>query len=138
MGCAKKKMAKGGMPDGFFFDIHAREDDKLLGFVGLWGPEWTHGDTIVSIGLGEPEYWGKGYGTEAMHLVLQYAFTELNLHRVTLFVFEYNARGIRSYEKAGFKHEGRIRQLMLRDGDRRDVLIMGVLREEWLAENANR
>jgi RimJ/RimL family protein N-acetyltransferase len=66
-----------------------------------------------------------------MNLILQYAFTELNLRRVTLDVFEYNPRAIRSYEKAGFRHEGRLRGAILREGKRWDMLFMGILREDW-------
>ena len=60
---------------------------------------------------------------------------EMNLRRVSLNVFEYNPRGIRSYEKAGFRHEGRQRQYLNRDGRRWDIVYMGILREEWMAEN---
>jgi RimJ/RimL family protein N-acetyltransferase len=60
---------------------------------------------------------------------------ELNLHRVTLDVFEYNPRAIRSYEKAGFRHEGRQRQALVRNGKRWDLLEMGILCEEWLKLN---
>ncbi len=63
--------------------------------------------------------------------MLNYAFTELNLTRVTLFMFEYNLRALRSYEKAGFKLEGRIRGAMQRDGQRYNWLVMGVLKDEW-------
>jgi RimJ/RimL family protein N-acetyltransferase len=69
--------------------------------------------------------------------MLRYAFCELNLHRVSLTVFEYNPRGIHSYEKCGFKHEGCIRELILRDGKRWDVLHMGILRQEWQAANGS-
>ena len=115
----------------FFFVIHTLESDHLLGFVSLFGIDWNHGNSWVGIGLGERECWGKGYGTDAMQVVLRYAFTELNLHRVTLGVFEYNPRAIRSYEKAGFVHEGRVRKELLKDGQRWDALEMGILRDEW-------
>jgi RimJ/RimL family protein N-acetyltransferase len=115
----------------FLFIIHALDSDQLIGFVALFGIDWNHGNAWVGIGLGEREYWGKGYGTDAMRTILKYAFTELNLHRVTLGVFEYNPRAIRSYEKAGFTHEGRVRQVLLKDGQRWDAFEMGVLREEW-------
>ena len=128
-----EKMAQGGLPDGFFFNIRALPEDRFIGFVGLWGLDWPNGDSVVSIGLGEPGYWGKGYGTEAMQLTLRYAFTELNLNRVTLYVFDYNARAIRSYQKAGFQLEGCIKGLIQRDGQRSDVNSMGVLRQDWLA-----
>ncbi len=113
------------------FILRTLDDDRVIGFVGLDGILWSHGDTWVGIGLGEREYWGKGYGTDAMRLILRYAFNELNLHRVTLGVFEYNSRAIHSYEKAGFKHEGRQRGFLQREGRRWDLLIMGVLKNEW-------
>ena len=67
-----------------------------------------------------------------MKLCLQYAFMELGAQRVSLGLFEYNARALKSYEKAGFKLEGRMRQEMMREGKRTDTLWMGVLRDEWL------
>jgi RimJ/RimL family protein N-acetyltransferase len=118
-------------PKEYFFQVRELTEDKLIGFVGLF-PNWAHGNAWVGIGLGEREYWGKGYGTDAMRLALRYAFMELNLHRVTLDVFEYNPRAIRSYEKAGFRPEGRQRQALIRNGKRWDLLEMGILREEWL------
>jgi len=120
-------------PEGYFFNIRARDGDKLIGFFGLWDIQVNHIDTIISIGIGEPDYWGKGYGTDAMRLALRYAFTELNLHRVSLFVFAFNTRAIQSYYKAGFKLEGRMRGAMLRGGERHDIVAMGILREEWEA-----
>lgn len=122
-------------PEEYFFQVRALDGDRLIGFVGLF-PIWAHQNAWVGIGLGEREYWGKGYGTDAMRLALRYAFTELNLYRVTLNVFEYNPRAIRSYEKAGFCHEGRQRQFLNRNGKRWDVLEMGILREEWLRNSS--
>lgn len=120
-------------PEMWLFGIRALEGDQLIGFVDLSGAT-PHGDTFVGIGLGEREYWGQGYGTEAMKLVLRFAFLELGLHRVSLNVFDYNPRGVKSYEKAGFQLEGRVREMILREGQRADVLFMGVLREDWLRQ----
>lgn len=119
-------------PELFLFAIHTLEGDRLIGFIGLDGAQWTHGDTFVFIALGEREFWGKGYGTDAMQIILRYAFTELNLHRVSLDVFEYNPRAIRSYEKAGFQYEGRNRRYLNREGKRWDMIFMGILKEKWL------
>jgi RimJ/RimL family protein N-acetyltransferase len=116
----------------YAFTIRTLDSDRIIGGIGLDGIRWTHRDCFVGIGLGDREFWGKGYGTDAMKIILRYAFTELNLQRVTLDVFEYNQRGVRSYEKAGFIFEGRQRGLILREGRRWDVLFMGILREEWL------
>ncbi len=116
--------------DLLLFFIRTLADDRLIGLVDL-EPIWPHGDGWIGMGLGEREYWGKGYGRDAMRVMLRYAFTELNLHRVSLNVFAYNARAIRSYEKAGFIVEGRARRPMNRDGRRWDVIYMGILQEEW-------
>ena len=112
------------------FSIRRREDDKLLGDIGL-DVMWNNAEAFVGLGIGDRVDWGKGYGTEAMSLILEYAFTEINLRRVSLGVFEYNPRAVRSYEKSGFRHEGRSRQFLLREGKRWDVFFMGILREEW-------
>jgi RimJ/RimL family protein N-acetyltransferase len=115
------------------FTIRALADNLLLGDIGLYViGDWMPRDAFVGLGIGEREYWGRGYGTDAMKVILRYGFTELNLRRVTLNVFEYNPRAIRSYEKVGFQHEGRLRSALLRDGKRWDMLYMGILREEWM------
>ncbi len=119
--------------DSFFLAIQTLDSGVLIGFIGLFDLFQNHGDTLVAIALGERANWGKGYGTDAMRIMLRYAFNELNLRRVGLIVFEYNPRAIRSYEKAGFTPEGRVRERILRDGKRWDFLYMGILREEWLA-----
>ncbi|MDI6694127.1 MAG: GNAT family protein [Anaerolineales bacterium] len=118
----------------FSFSIYPLEGERLIGFVELNVTNWQHGNAWVGIGIGNREDWGKGYGTDAMRLVLRYAFDELGLYRVTLGVFSYNQRAIRSYQKAGFVVEGRERGALSRDGERSDMLVMGILRPEWEAQ----
>ena len=118
-------------PDAIEFVMRTLAEDRPIGSIGLDGIRWSHGDAFVGIGIGERDCWGNGYGTDAMRVILRYAFTELNLHRVSLDVFEYNPRAIRSYEKAGFCVEGRQRQALHRDGRRWDMIYMGILRQEW-------
>ena len=135
---AKNSMEKELKDQGigsYFFSIRRREDDRLIGDIGLDVVNWNASDSFVGLGIGDRNEWGKGYGTEAMNLMLEFAFTEINLRRVTLTVFEYNPRAIRSYEKTGFRHEGRLRQFLTREGRRWDMLYMGILREEWLVIN---
>ena len=132
-----EKMLNERKERNFYFGIRTLEDDRLIGDMALEINLWSHGYTYVGIGLGEREDWGKGYGTDAMRILLRYAFNELNLPRVTLDVFEYNPRAIRSYEKVGFVHEGRVRQLLLREGRRWDLIYMGITRQDWLANQAN-
>lgn len=121
--------------DVFYAMIRTLEEDRYIGFLAFFETFWNHGDAWVAIGLGEAEFWGRGYGSEAMQLALRYAFNELNFHRVTLGVFEYNRRAIRSYQKVGFVEEGRIRGEFLRQGKRWDMIFMGILREEWNNNN---
>jgi len=115
----------------FVFDIHALADDRLLGFIGLGGVNWSHGDSWLFIGIGDRADWSQGCGSDALKLILRYGFAELNLHRVSLTVFEYNGRAMRTYEKAGFVTEGRVRAYLNREGRRWDVIYMGVLRADW-------
>jgi len=122
-------------PAFYFFAIRTLVDDRLVGCAGLDGDAFPNGDAFVGIGIGDREFWGKGYGSDAMKVILRFAFQELNLRRISLDTFEYNPRAIRSYEKVGFVHEGRARKFLLREGRRWDMLFMGILREEWLARS---
>lgn len=122
-------------PREWLFGIRSLEGDQLLGFMDLEGAMFPHGETFVGIGIGKREFWGKGYGTDAMKVILRYAFQELNLRRVSLDTFEYNPRAIGSYENAGFVHEGRARGFLHREGKRWDMIYMGILREEWLTRD---
>jgi RimJ/RimL family protein N-acetyltransferase len=117
----------------FSFNIRTLADDRLIGESNLELPSWPNRDAWVSIGLGLSADWGQGYGTDAMRLLLRYAFTELNLERVSLSTYGYNERAHRSYLKAGFKLEGRQREWLRRDDQRWDMVYMGILRDEWLA-----
>jgi RimJ/RimL family protein N-acetyltransferase len=118
-------------PNDFFFMIRPLDDEQPIGFTGLFDLHWNHGDALVAIALGDRTYWGNGYGTDAMRILLRYAFIELNLRRVTLIVFDYNPRARRSYEKCGFVHEGTVRGVLQREGRRWDWHFMGILRQEW-------
>jgi len=117
--------------DCYFFSIRLRENDRLIGFSCLMDIEANHAEASIRIGIGEPDSWGKGYGTEALRLLLVYAFYELDLQRVNLVVVAGNNRAKQACFKAGFKLEGRMRLAVLREGQRQDILAMGVLREEW-------
>lgn len=127
----EKQNKDGFNPQRYSFSVRTLDGDQHIGFFGLW-VDLIHGEAWVGIGIGEREFWGKGYGTDMMKLCLRYAFTELNVHRVSLGVHEYNPRAYRSYEKAGFRLEGTTRKDIIRDGNRTDSLWMGILREEWL------
>ena len=115
----------------FYFTIRKQEDNYLVVFIRIELMDWNHRTASLQHGIGNAADRGQGFGTQALNLMLHYAFTELNLHRVTLDVFEYNPRAVRSPEKAGFVVEGHERKTLHRDGNYWDVIFMGVLREEW-------
>ncbi|MBX3066476.1 MAG: GNAT family protein [Anaerolineae bacterium] len=116
----------------FNFRLRTVVDDKLIGFAELF-VEWNHQNCWLAIGIGDPEYWGKGYGSEAVTLLVNYAFRELNLYKVCLDLFEYNPRAYAAYLKVGFIEEGRRHEQLLRDGRRWDLILMGITRPQWEA-----
>jgi RimJ/RimL family protein N-acetyltransferase len=85
--------------------------------------------------IGEKDCWGKGYGTAALREVLRRGFAELKLHRIFLHAFADNVRGVRCYEKCGFRHEGRHLQARWKRGEWRDMVSMAILEEEWGARD---
>lgn len=118
--------------NSFVFAVRLLENRQLVGLVELEGILWQHQVAWLSMAIG-PAHQSQGYGSEALQLILEYGFQELNLHRVQLTVFSYNARAIALYERTGFQHEGTSREFLLRDGLRHDMLLYGILRPEWLA-----
>lgn len=115
----------------FIFAIRRVADNELLGIVELDGILWTNQVSGLSIGIGNRAERGKGYGYEAMQLILAFAFDELNLHRITITVFSYNDRAIALYEKLGFQREGTFREFVHRDGQRYDMYLYGLLCHEY-------
>lgn len=105
--------------------------DQPVGVTGFHQINHANRNAHFGITIGDKDAWGMGFGTDATKLMMRYAFESMNLHRVTLLVFEYNERAIRVYEKAGFKKEGILRQENYRKGRYWDTIIMGLLREEW-------
>jgi len=90
-------------------------------------------DRRASLGvvIGEPEHWSKGYGADAIMTLLRFGFHQMNLNRVSLEVFENNERALACYRKCGFQQEGRLRQDRFRHGRYWDMIVMGILREEF-------
>ena len=123
-------------PDFLAMAIHVAETDRLIGTCAFSQLDGDYGSTLYHITIGERDAWGKGYGTEATELMLAHAFNRLSLHRVALTVFEFNERAIRSYEKCGFKPEGRARDAIFRDGRFWDEIHMSILAPEWHARQA--
>ena len=107
------------------------KDGVYLGGIGLHAINWENRNAEVGIVIGKKEHWNKGYGTDAMMTVLDFAFNRMNLHRVSLRVYDFNLRGIKSYEKCGFKKEGILREDLYAHGKYHDTIIMGILKGEF-------
>lgn len=118
-------------PHDFLFAVRRLEDDSLLGLVHLNGILLNQQVGWLAIGLGDSAERGKGYGEEALTLLIDFAFRELNLRRVQLTVFGYNKPAIALYEKLGFQREGAFREFLHRDGQLFDMFLYGLLRREW-------
>jgi len=106
-----------------------------VGNAGLHGIEPVHLAAEFGIFIGEKQYWNQGYGREAARLMLKHGFEDLNLNRIYLHVYETNPRAVRSYEAAGFKREGVLREAVYKNGKYLDVILMSVLHSEWIAAN---
>ena len=127
----EKQIESGFEPERYFFSVHTLDEDKYIGFLGIW-VDLIHSEAWVGLGIGEREFWSKGYGADMMRLCQRYVFSELAMERLSLGLFEYNPRALQSYKKCGFRLEGRTRQDTMREGRHFDSLWMGILREEWL------
>ncbi len=115
----------------FYFTIRAREDDRLIGKALIEYVDWSNGNGYIRLGIGEAESRRRGYGSQALSMLLRYAFGELNLFRVTAVVPAYNEGAIHLFQKFGFMEEVRRRKALFRDGEFWDVIGFGLLNAEW-------
>jgi len=117
--------------DRHWFLIVLKEGDRPIGECGLLRIFTPWRNTDLSIILGEKDCWGQGYGREAIHLLLDWAFGYLNMHRVSLGVVAFNEAALRFYEKVGFKREGVQRDGYYHDHRYHDFVMMSILEDEF-------
>jgi RimJ/RimL family protein N-acetyltransferase len=118
-------------PEALAMAIHERSTGRLVGTCAFSQLDGENGSALYHITIGERDAWGHGYGTEATKLMIDHAFGVLGLHRIALFVFEFNERAIRAYRRCGFTIEGRSRESIWRDGRWWDELAMSILESDW-------
>jgi RimJ/RimL family protein N-acetyltransferase len=116
------------------FSVRLCADDRLIGFVRFIHIDWSIGGARLLLGIVDEKDRGKGYGTEAMQLALNYAFLEMNLYRLSASVLENNDHALAFLRKHDFVDEVRRRQAIYRDGTYWDVVMLGLLRDEWSAK----
>ncbi|MFX0082807.1 MAG: GNAT family N-acetyltransferase [Candidatus Hodarchaeota archaeon] len=112
------------------------KNEKLIGNCSI-DVNWQNRVGTCGIMVGETENQGKGYGTEAMKLLVEYGFNTLNLNRIQLETYDFNIRALKSYKKVGFKEEGTRRKAIFKNGEYHDVIMMGILKDEWPKKDSN-
>jgi len=115
----------------FYFTIRAKADDRLIGKALIHRIEWSNGNGWIRLGIGAGEDRRKGNGSQALGMLLRFAFAELNMYRVSAAVQEYNEAVVALLKKFGFAEEVRRRRALDRDGRRWDLIVFGLLKDEW-------
>jgi [ribosomal protein S5]-alanine N-acetyltransferase len=125
--------------DRFFVDqgenrrfIILNQKKEPIGTTGFRDVNVPARSAVLFIIIGEKEYWGKGYGTDALKVLIDYLFLQWNFKRLSLDTWDGNLRALKSYEKLGFQIEGRLRQARYVLGEYRDAILMALLRDEYL------
>ena len=118
---------------GYPYAICLLGEERSIGSIFLRNVDKVNGIGVVGIVLSDRRYLGQGYGTDALNALLDLGFGELRLERIELEVFDFNARAIRSYQKAGFQTDAVLRRARFHRGDHHDVHLMSILRDDWLA-----
>lgn len=127
--------AQSAFKDTYNFAIEAKEEGIYIGGCGINKIDWKNSVATVGIFIGDKAYWGKGYGTDAMKVLMKFIFEQMNVNKIKLFVYSFNSRAVKSYEKCGFVKEGILRQEIFRDGKYHDEYVMGILRDEYNIQN---
>jgi RimJ/RimL family protein N-acetyltransferase len=117
--------------DKAIFAIRHKASNKIIGITGFDDIQWNNGTATLFIGIGDKEHTGKGFGKEALKMLIDFGFYEFNLHRIQLNVIAYNQRAIGLYESLGFVKEGSYREFINRGGKRVDLYLYGLLKHEW-------
>ena len=119
-------------PGEIHFAVGLTADDSLIGWVSLWALDWVN-RTAETASFMLPKYRNRGYGTEAKHLLLEYAFERIQLKMVWASTWELNARSAAALVKQGYRPAGHLKWMGVNDGTYRDTLLFDLTYDEWLA-----
>lgn len=118
------KSQKSNKEGTYNFAIEDIETNKYIGGCGINSVNWLARVATVGIMIGDKDYWGKGYGTDAMKVLIDFIFNNMNINKIRLSVFSFNERAIKSYERCGFEVEGVLKNEIFKDGKYYDEIIM--------------
>ncbi|KAE9404067.1 acyl-CoA N-acyltransferase [Gymnopus androsaceus JB14] len=116
--------------------IETKDSGEFIGYTRLFKHSYKNRDAILGIAL-LPEFWGRGYATEVLTFIIDYAFQQLAMHRISLGTFANNTAAIKVYKRVGFVQEGVRRKANWMDGKWQDEILMAVLDEDWAASRQN-
>ncbi|MGB3365867.1 MAG: GNAT family protein [Acidaminobacteraceae bacterium] len=119
------------MKDTYNFAIEAKDSNKYIGGCGINEIDWKNSVATVGIMIGDKDYWSKGYGTDAMKLLVKFIFEQMNVNKIKLNVYSFNERARKCYLRTGFTQEGILREELFRDGKYHDIILMGILKSEY-------
>lgn len=117
--------------DEYTFAIEDLTKKLYIGSCGVNSIDWKNRHAEIGIFIGNKDFWNKGYGTDAMSLLVKFVFEQMNIHKIKLSVFSFNKRAIRCYEKCGFKVDGVLREEVFKDGQYYDEILMSLLKCEY-------
>ena len=119
------------LPNSFDFELWHKKDEKPIGDAGIFDIDWFNRKAYLGLMIGEPEYWNQSIGTEATHLLVEYAFNELNLNKLHAIIFSPNKGSIRCAEKNGFILEATLKDDIFIDGEYKDSYIYTLFKKDW-------
>ncbi|MCG3110432.1 MAG: GNAT family N-acetyltransferase [Candidatus Manganitrophus sp. SB1] len=126
-----------GDRDNTFLAIVLKKKDRHIGNIKLGPIQWIHRIADIGLLIGEKECWGKGYATEAIQLVSDYAFNVLNLHKVTAGCYGSNGGSAQAFLKAGFVVEGVRKDQFYSNGSYVEDILLGLIRPDWNRKRRN-
>lgn len=120
-------------PNKYMFAIETIDGNHFIGGCSINDVDWKNSVATVGIFIGNKDYWGNGYGNDAMNILISFIFNQMNINKIRLISYSFNKRAIKSFEKCGFVIEGILRKEVFKDGVYYDKIAMGILREEFLS-----
>lgn len=126
------KSRKVGADFTYDFAIEDLETGKYIGGCSINECDVKNRNCTIGIMIGDKEYWGRGYGSDALKVLVKFIFEEVNMNKIKLGVFSFNSRAIACYKKVGFKEEGILKNELYRSGKYYDIIQMAIFKDEWI------